>query len=898
VPSGSQFGSYEILSLLGVGGMGQVYRARDTRLDRIVALKVLSHELTSDVDRIERFAREARILAALNHPNIGAIYSIEDADGRRGLIMELVDGETLEERLARQRPGHPLPLAETIEIARQIADALDAAHEKGIVHRDLKPANVMITRDGVVKVLDFGLAKIHPAVASSAETHDRLKTAPTEHGTVLGTAPYMSPEQARGVAVDKRTDIWAFGCVLYELLTGKRAFGGETGSDVLAAILERTPDFDTLPAATPPTVKRLLQRCLERDPKRRMRDIGDARVELDDVRSNSVPAASGGTRSTRWLWGGAVAAALCLALGGFGVWAMLGRPEPAAPARITRLSIQTPAQAPLASSPTYVASPGNAALSPDGSQLVYMAALPEGGSRLYSRALDESGVRPLIGTDGASAPFFSPDGASIGFFAGGKLKRVPANGGDVTTICDVGGDDSGGSSGAWSPDGTIVFAQATATRSGLFRVSAGGGVPEALTHPDSAEGGSHGDPSMIDERAVLFVTRFVNPNAQPSLRVLLLATGEVRTLVEGSADRPLYVPTGHLLFVRARQLMASPFDATRLQPTGAPIPVLENVGIGALSISRDGVLAYNVPGASTGRLVWVSRDGAVRPILTDQLEFGRPRLSPDDRRLLTEVYQGRTSDVYSYGFENNIWSLTASAANTTFWSPDARFIGFRQQSGAGVFSLPADGSAEPWPLVTPSDLGVENPGFLAPGGWTPDGSAYVFVRQGSSATAADIWVLRVGNGPRRIEPLVERPRNQWSVRVSPDGRWMSYASDESGQYEVYVQTLERGGPRWQISTRGGWQALWKRSGGEIFYRAGDRMMTVAVTTTPSFKAEAPRELFRGVFASTDVANYDVTADGQRFIMVQPYDEAEERTIQVIDHWLEELKRLVPVGETP
>ena len=898
IQAGSRLGCYEIIALLGVGGMGEVYRARDTRLGRFVAVKVLPRELTADADRIERFAREARILAALNHRNIATIHGIEDTDENQALVMELVDGETLDERFARSQ-DRAVPLTETLDIARQIADALDAAHERGIVHRDLKPSNVMISTAGIVKLLDFGLAKVHTDAPATDLTNATMTAGPTQYGTLLGTAPYMSPEQARGQPVDKRADIWAFGCVLYELLTGRRAFGGETNADVLAAVLERAPDWDAVPATTPPAVKRLLQRCLDRDPKRRLRDIGDARVELDDVDGDRTTAEAEDTagRKARWLWLGATAGVLGIALGGFGTWTMLDQPELEPPRRVTRLSIQTPPHAPLTSSPIGVFAFGNAELSPDGSRVAYVATLPQGGTQLFVRALDESDVRLLAGTDGASAPFFSPDSESIGFFAGSKLKRVPAAGGTVITICDV-PEDTGGSRAAWSPDGkSIVFAVSASARAGLSQVPAEGGAPEVLTQPDPREGGSHGDPSFIGNgQAVLFAKRWVNANVQPALLVRSLVTGEQHELVHGPVGRPLYLPTGHLVYLNQATLMAAPFDATQLQLTGKAVPVLQNVALGALSTSTDGLLAYTSPVPSTGRLVWVNRDGAIQPVLVDRHEFGRPRLSPDGNRLAVELYQEGKPDIGLYTFDNQaLTRLTTGGANSPFWSPDGGRIIYR--SGSDLLELAADGTGGAQALLRATDPGIEGAGFLAPGAWTPDKSSYIFVLQGSSGTAADIWALRVATeGGRRLEPLVQRDGNQWSVRVSPDGQWMSYADNESGQFEIYVQSLSPGGPRTQVSAGGGWQAVWHPSGGEIFYRSGNRMMAVTVNTTTPFSAKQPRELFSGAFASTDLANYDVTRDGQRFVMVQASDEAESRTIHLIDHWFDEVRRLVPVPE--
>lgn len=885
--SRGQLGSFEIVSLLGVGGMGQVYRALDPRLGRTVAIKTLPHDLTADSDRIERFKREARILASLNHPNIAAIYSVEDVDGGSALVMELVEGETLDECLAR-RSGRGLPLPEALAIGRQIADALDAAHEKGVVHRDLKPSNVMVSQNGAVKVLDFGIAKVQGDDALGSRD-PALHTVMTERGAVFGTGPYMSPEQARGVSADKRTDIWAFGCLLYELLTGQPAFRGATAQDVLAAILEREPDWSALPKATPPGVQRLLRRCLEKDLRRRMRDIGDVRAELEDSATQPPNAAvMGGVR--RFPWGPFAATAFAMAATGLGLWALSDGDGPREAASVVRWSIQTPPQARLASeNDTLLSRFGTGALSPDGSRIVYVAALSNGVTQLYLRAFDERTVRPIAGTEGASAPFFSPDGASIGFFADGSLKRVPSNGGAVTSIGAL-PYQAVGQRGTWGRDGSIVFSLAVSARDGLYRVSEAGGVPQPLTRPDPG-GGSHVDPWIIDgAQALLFVQQL---GSSPSLRVLSTQTGEVRSLIEGAVERPIYVPTGHLVYVRRPTLMAVRFDAARLEVNGEPIRVLDDVASGALSIAANGRLAYSTPARSYGRVVWVNRDGALKDLLTARQEFARPRLSPAEDRLALEVSHDGGTDIAWLRFDNGSLShLMRAGSNSPSWAPDGQRLIFRV--GGDILSWSVGDAKEPEALVTRSNFEGNEAGVgFAPGEWA-DASTYVFVRQGSASTAADIWALRESDGGRRFEPLVVRSGNQWSVRTSPDGRFISYASDESGRFEIYVQPLASGARGEKVSTDGGWQAVWSRDGRELFYRSGDRMMVVPVTTSPTFSAGVPRELFRGSFASTDLANYDVTRDGQRFAMVQPSDEAEQRAIQIIDHWLEELTRLVPV----
>jgi Tol biopolymer transport system component len=885
VPSGFKLGSYEILSLLGAGGMGQVYRARDTRLGRVVAIKVLPDDLTKDSDRVERFAREARALASLNHPNIATIHGIEDGDGRSGLVMELVEGETLDDRLARASKDRGMQVGEALAIARQIAEALDAAHEKGIIHRDLKPANVMITTTGTIKVLDFGLAKTLQAPgltdAANVSQHGDLTE---QAGRLLGTAPYMSPEQARGIGVDKRSDIWAFGCVLYEMLAGRRAFDGQTTTDLLAAILQREPDWSALPATTPPAIDRLMRHCLEKEPKRRLRDIGDALPEIDGGRAGPAPPErSSALRVGRWLAGIFAAALLGTALG-FVAAGKLRNPTATPFTRVTHLSVVTPPDAPLIPSLQFTAGArGSAVLSPDGSRVVYLAERPGGDAEIFVRQLDEFGVRPIAGTAGAWAPFFSPDGETIAFFAEGKLKRVPVGGGTVSVICDV-TDGTAGAGGTWSRNGTIVFAVSTAARQGLFQVPASGGIPEVIAKPGPTEG-SYGEPSFVDDGdAVLFVTRFAS---SPALLVRSLKTGEQRKLVD-NVERALYVPTGHLIYTVGSTLMAAPFDRAQLKLAGKAVPVLDNVGAYTLSLSADGTLAYSAPSSTLGNLVWVSRNGAVRPLLDGK--FLRPRLSKDGHRLAVETSLGSVEDLALYAFDNQTLSLlNVRGANSPGWSPDGASIIFRREGA--IFTMTTDRAGEPRSLISAKDIDGE--GTLAPGEWSADGSTYVFVRQRTIGTAADIWGMHTG-GEQKFTALVERPRNQWGVKAAPDGNWFSYASDESGQFEIFVQSLAAGGARTQISTGGGWQAVWSPKGDEIFYRSGDRMMAIAISTKPTFSAGPPRELFHGNFASTDIPNYDVTADAQQFVMVQSNDEAEARTIRLIDHWTQELERAVPV----
>jgi len=883
--------------------MGQVYRATDTKLKRQVAIKILPPSLATDHDRLARFQREAEVLASLNHPNIAIIHGLEDGDGVKALVMELVEGDDLSQRISRGA----IPLDEALPIAKQIADALEAAHEQGIIHRDLKPANIKVRSDGTVKVLDFGLAKTASADTTSPVTQSPTTFGPTAAGTLLGTAPYMSPEQVRGTPADKRADIWAFGCVLYEMLTGRRAFGGDTSSDASAAILERQPEWKALPDNTPPAIRRLLRRCLEKDRRQRQRDIGDARLEINDVLAGAdlAPPSSRAGRAARVIAPIAIGAFL---IGAGAAWSLRRPPDSAAstaPVRRLTVRIQSGVVGIDAGLLGALRGGRGLAVSPDGTRVVLVAS-SEGPFRLYVRALNQAGGQLIDGTEGASAPFWSPDGRWIAYFASGKLRKIPAEGGRPTTVCDV-VDDTGGASGAWGPDATIVYALPTSARAGLMRVPAGGGTPEVFTTPDPDVGGGHGDPSFtVDGRAVLFVTRQTRDGVAPSIMLRSLATPEQRKLVEGT-DRPLHIASGYLMFGRGPAVFAARFDSAAWRVLGTSVPVQDAVVRGQVDLSADGLLTYIAEPSVDGRaLVWVDRAGAAIPLLQEHRGFARPRLSPDEKRLTVEVAQdtgdpalrtlgalGSGSDVWVYSFQNGAFTRLTSTgrSNSPFWTPAGARIAFR--TGATIFWQAADGLGPAEPLIAPTDQGLKAGSSVAPGVWSPDGRTLLFVVHTSGPNGADIWALKPGP-PRSLRPLIERPGDQWSVRVSPDGRWMSYASNESGRFEIYVEPFG-GGARHPVSTDGGEQAIWSPKGDELFYRAGDRMMAVTVPARgSSFEAARPHELFRGRYASSDLAAYDVSRDATRFLMVRPSeDELRPAEISIVENWTGELKRLVP-----
>jgi serine/threonine-protein kinase len=896
--------------------MGEVYRATDTNLKRAVAIKVLPTQLAGDADRLQRFQREAEVLASLNHPNIAIIHGLEKSDSVTGLVMELVDGPTLADRIAHG----PISIDDALPIAQQIAEALEAAHDLGIVHRDLKPANIKVRPEGTVKVLDFGLAKAHEpmAVRGADATASPTFTSPavTGVGVVLGTAAYMSPEQARGKPVDKRTDIWAFGCVLYEMLTGKRAFGVGDVTEIVVSAVSDEPSWQALPPDTPDAVRRLLRRCLTKDPKLRLRDLGDAQIDLQEALTATTVEESGtqvntparaGRRVVPWLATVAIAAIT----GGLAVWTVTRPADP--PAAIERLMIGLPSTAPLAGSNRADAftATRSFAVSPDGRTLVYIGRGEDATlSRLYVRSLDAFEPRPLDGTEGASAPFFSPDGRSVGFFASGRLKRVSLSSGGVATICDA-FEDTGGSGGTWGPDDTIVFAGPTSARAGLFLVSASGGTPMALTTPDPMQEGGHGDPAFIGStRTVLFTTRLTKAGVSPTVTAVSLTTGQRYQLIGDdlskmmasqsltaaatpAINKPVYTATGHLVYRRGRTLLAATFNPDTVSVTGPQVPLIEDLS--DFDVSLGGRIVYLATRPYGGQLVWVNRQGTIESTIEPDKRFGRPRLSPDGHRLAVEVLREGRSDIGVYGFDSGILTLltTDGVSNSPSWDLDGRHIVFR--APGGLARQLWDGTSPAEMLLAASDPALHSTSSLAPGTFSPaKRTTYFFVVHASSQTSADIFALHLED--RRIEPLVQRPANQWAVRVSPDGEWLSYSSDESGKFEIYLEPAVTGHGKYQVSNDGGEEAVWSSSGRELFYRAGNRMMATPVTHKPGSPVGAPHVLFTGQFEQTALPQYDVTPDGQRFVMVKPtIDDLATRTLRTVEGLLDGTTRLQPAS---
>jgi Tol biopolymer transport system component/predicted Ser/Thr protein kinase len=908
--SGTRFGPYEIVEAIGAGGMGEVYRARDTKLGREVALKTLPSALAEDPDRLARFEREAKLLAALNHAHIGAIYGLDEHEGTQFIAMELVEGQTLEERLEEGA----FPVEDALGIALQIAEALEAAHEKGVVHRDLKPANIMLTGDGVVKVLDFGLAKAFagdPNQSSPAHS-PALSVAMTQQGLILGTAGYMSPEQASGQATDQRADIWAFGVVLYEMLTGLPLFSGESVPHILAAVLQTEPDWNRLPKNLHPRLKLLLERCLKKKVRERYHSIADARVDIEEIlrdrQGATAAAAVALPRQSYWRRVLPVAAAALITglIVGVGVWG--GMRPGALPSASTQFAERPVRRYGIDLGPTETL--GNTgllahvALSRDGRRLAYAAKI-EGKTQLYLRGLDQLEARPIPGTEGAYNPFFSPDGEWIGFYSDetdAKLKKVAVRGGAPQILADA--TYSGGGSWMTSEDSIVYSTQDPTGGRGLFKVRATGGTPELLLQSTEQEG--YQTPDVLPgDRAVLVAVR---PGAggagnarDGSIAVLSLATGEAKTLIQGGY-RPRYAPTGHILFVRAGDLWAVPFDAATLQKTGPEVPVIQGVqqggflGGAAYAFSADGTLMY-VPGGDTdagaGRsLVWVDRSGQVEPLKAEHRYYLFPRISPDGERLAVSAITAASS--------LNIWihDLTrGTSSRLSFgtgidrdpvWTPDGTRVAFLSE-GVGIFWRAADGTGQAERLL--------DSGKAQPEAFTPDGARLVFAEQSPT------WDLKVMSleGEHTPRPLLQTPSDEYFAAISPDGHWLAYTSNESGRDQVYVRPFpEVDSGKWQISEDGGAEPHWGPAGRELFYRNVNEMLAVTVETEPQFSPGRPTVLFRGNYSEatgTNRPSYDVSPDGQRFLMILdegPSEQASSTTqLVVVENWFAELERLAP-----
>ena len=890
--------------------MGQVYRATDTTLGRQVAIKILPDAFAADPDRLGRFEREAKTLASLNHPHIAAIYGFEKSGGLHALVMELVEGEDLSQRIARGL----IPIDEALPIAKQIADALEAAHEQGIIHRDLKPANIKVRPDGMVKVLDFGLAKaMEPASATRANAMNSptLSMHATQAGIILGTAAYMSPEQAAGKAADKRSDLWAFGVVVFEMLTGRPVFTGEDVSHVLAAVLRAEPDWSALPANTPAPIRRLLRRCLDKDRKRRLDSAAAARLEIDEA---LAPSGEGSTvsvtmpgaawpRALPWGVAGAALAGLMLVLVLWVPW------RTAAPPRVTRTTITTSGPAAL----TITGIDRDLALSPDGTRVVYVG---NSGTQLFVRVLDA--LEPVAIASGVAVrgPFISPDGQWVGFIDNANtLRKISITGGPPITLARLDGIPLGAT---WAPDDTIIFATSNPA-TGLQRVSAAGGTAEVLTRPDHAQGeADHVWPEILPGgRAVLFtITSQTGGLETAQVAVRDLRTGTHKVLLRGGSHGH-YVASGlaspkraeregcHLVYVAAGTLRAIPFDPTRLETHGTAVPVLPRLattstGAGDFAVATDGTLVYvDAPGslaANARTLVWVDRTGNEAPVAAPPRAYGQPRLSPDGTRVaLASIDQ--ENDLWIWDLRRaTLTRLTLDPGQDWFpaWMPDGRRIVFSSDRG-GQFNLwwqVADGTGVAERLTTSG-----NGQF--PTGITPDGTAVVFFET-TPTMGRDLLQLAL-DGTRRATPLLQTKFDERNAIVSPDGRWLAYESNSSGSFEIYVRPFPNvGGGQWAVSTAGGTRPLWSRSGRELFYVGPDgALLRVPVEASgATWNAGTPMKLFDRRYFTGGAAGrtYDVSPDGQRFLMIKaPGTDASATppALIVVQHWDEELKARVP-----
>jgi len=904
--AGSRLGSYEIVAPLGSGGMGEVYRARDSKLGRQVAVKVLPEGFSRDTDRMARFERESRVLAALNQTNIATIYGVEDSGASRALVMELVEGPTLADRL---RTG-PIPVAEALPIARQICDALEYAHEHGVIHRDLKPANIKVTPDDSVKVLDFGLAKALEGDPASIDiaTSPTMSRMATQAGILLGTAAYMSPEQAKAKSLDRRTDIWSFGCVLYEMLTGTMAFRGETVTDTLAAVIKEDPDWSKLPADTPVRVRVLLQRCLQKDPKQRLRDIGDARISLDEVIAGAPDAASPlaavAPLAKPWrAWAATGLAgifAVSTALFGF----LYLHKAPATTPDVARFEIPLPDRA---------ASSGVLEISPDGRKLAFIARGSDGQTRVWIRSLDTIDVRPLDGTDGAGDAFWSADSRSIAFAIPGKLKKIEAAGGPPLPICDI----SNLIGGSWSRSDEVIFG----TVDGMVQVAGSGGNAVPLT-----EGTAAVFPAFLPDMRHFFYTR---PGGNPNQTGIYLASTDTKpteqpaTRLLADISPTIYSPSsdpavGYLLFLRgasaiggAGTLMAQPFDPQHLKLAGEAVPIAE--GVSLFSASSTGILVYSkgsqagtlvgMRGIVQGQLTWFDRDGKVLGTFADPGSYRTLALSPDGKRIAFDRADPQNPNVrnlWLYEFARGVttrFTFDSAAEFDPVWSPDGSRIAFTSARG-GVFDLyqkTSDMAGEDEALYKSEDA-------KASSSWSPDGRFLLYF---NPVPPIRQWLLPLGGSAADRKPvrLDNSEFDEAAGRISPDGRWVVYGSGESGRQEIYVRPLDLPGAakssspastpvsgKWMVSKDGGTSPLWSRDGKEIFYLSavGGMAMTVPVNTSGVFQAGIPKPLFK---VPPGVLFWDVTSDGKRFVMAAPANATTaSQPFTVVLNWQSALKK--------
>ncbi len=891
---GKTLGHYQITSQLGKGGMGEVFQAKDQVLGRDVAIKVLPEEFARDTDRVARFQREAKVLASLNHPNIAAIYGLEQSEGKNFLVLELVEGQTLADRI---KTG-PIPAEESLKLALQIAEALEAAHEKGVIHRDLKPANIKVTPDGKVKVLDFGLAKAYAGEQEQVNLSNSptLSDAATKQGVILGTAAYMSPEQARGESVDKKADIWAFGCVLFEMLTGRATFEGRTVSDVLASVIKSEPEWKMLPPNLHPRIRILLERCLEKEAKNRYHDIADGRVDIQKALTDPsgvfvqpvTAVQPRGRLRTILPW---IAAAIILGaiIAGVAVWKL----KPAEPHQVTRFYYELPKGHQLISTAQC-----SVAISPDGRQLAY--ATSDG---IYLRFMDQLDARLIPGTgrdpDGL---FFSPDGKWIGYVSGPdkRLKKIAVIGGapvaltnDVMTVWS-----------SWSADDTIVYSGGAA--GGIMRISSNGGTPETIV---KAQNEILVSPQLLpDGESVLFTSIATSPH---KIMLQSLKSGERKELLVGGDAR--YLPSGHLVYSLedATDLFAVPFDVGTLRVTGGPVSVVQGVfrygGAPQWDVSNSGTLVYvseTEADSYQSSLVWVDRNGREEPITAEPHNYSSARISPDGTKVALHFgTAGGGMDIWIWDLvRKTMTRLTLHEGDdeNPVWTHDSKGIFFSsdREGMHDVYWKAADGTGEEKRIGSAPDR------LLFPMSLSGDGKTLVLSELNlKTGISADIGALSI-EGDHKWMPLLQEKYTEEQPQISPDGRWMAYVSNESGQSEIYVRPFpDVDGGKWQISSGGGYSPLWSRDCRELFYRNGDAVVAVSVKSDQTFGIKTSQTLFRRAYIArgNESETWDISPDGKRFLMIKPpvstggvLEAAGPRKINIVLNWLEELKQRVPV----
>jgi serine/threonine protein kinase len=886
---GTTLSHYRLDEKIGAGGMGEVWKAIDLTLDRPVAVKILPEAFSTDPHRVARFEREAKVLASLNHPNIAVIHGIHSFEGLHFLAMELVSGEDLSLKLRRGA----LPVGEAIALARQIAEALEAAHDSGVVHRDLKPANIQITPDGKAKVLDFGLAKAFESdpgsPGASVSLSPTMTAAATLAGVILGTAAYMSPEQARGLPADRRADIWAFGCVLYEMLSGRRPFDGETVSDTLASVLKSEPGWKALPTATPTGLRALLRRCLEKDPKKRLQAIGDARIAIDetlahlDLAEETTPAPRASGLRLReilaWLAAGAFA--------GLSIVLFVGRSQTGTPHGMVRSAVIPPLHTRLDLSG---GRSGDLSMSPDGKYVTLSLQTPDGDESLWIRALDSLESRPLPGTRNSSWPFWSPDSQHVAFFADGKLKRVDLAGSPAVTICDA----ADGRDGDWNGDGVILFAPNPNT--GIYSVPASGGKPEPVTRLDEqAKETTHRWPRFLpDGRHFLYMAGDHSAGVRSETNAVYLAelgkSGRRRLLL---ARSNIAYSDGHLLYVRDRVLLAQPFDPVKLELTGDPVPLAEGIAMendffrAVFAASQSGDLVFRSAAADTGSfLTWFGRDGKEIGKVGDRGSYKEVVLSPDNKRVAYSVADADSgaADIWILDLARGVRSrLTFGPAgkHNPVWSPDGQRLAYYVSALIDdLFFRKSGGGDEEVLLRSDRDKVATD--------WSRDGRFLVFNQLDHQSGARwDIWVLPMDEKDKP-RPFIATEANEKDGRLSPDGRFMLYSSDESGKTEAYVAPFPGPGGKWQVSSGGATQATWTQNGKEIIYIRPDLTVTSLLVhaSATGFAVDPPRSLFRVPLA----LGVDVTQDGQRFLLAVRPDDEQEQPVTLVTGWPAGLKR--------